>query len=106
MSDKLPEFEIADKKGSTAPYAGTVGTSWTAIPGSPGNDIQTFSVESDIDNPVTSIVEISLDGVEVLQQLTPGEFFQQVVKGSIQQIWLRGSVASLDYRVVLNREAS
>ena len=36
MPDKLPEWEQADKKGTTEPFEGTVGTSWVAVPPAPG----------------------------------------------------------------------
>lgn len=107
MSDQLPEFEIADKKGSTVVYTGTVGTSWTAVPAAPtANDIQSFAVEADAENDITNTLSVSLDGgTTTLTIIYPTGYFGGLIKGSSQtQIWLKGAAVSCAYTVTINYE--
>lgn len=105
MVDRTPEFESADKKGTTDVYSGTVGLAWTAIPTVAGTEIQSFSVHNVADQVITNTISVSLDGgTTVMDILYPSGFTYQLIKGSKTQIHLLGSAASVSYRVVLNRE--
>jgi hypothetical protein len=106
MPNRAPEFETADKKGTTTPYSGNVGTSWTPIPGSGAGKIQSFAVINDDENSHTEYLEISLDGgTSVYDKLWPGGHLEDTIKGdSITQIHIRGQSSSVAYRVFLDRE--
>ncbi len=106
MADVLPEFEISDKKGTSVAYSGTVGVSWTAIPTVAGNNIQEFSIEADVDNAVTNILYVSLDGgTTTAAELYPTGTYYQLIKGSQTQVHIKGFAASCGYRAVINYEA-
>ena len=105
MSDRTPEFESADKKGSTDVFTGTVGAAWTAIPTVAGTDIQSFSVQNNYENIITKTLSISLDGgTTTMDIIYPTGSVYQLIKGSKTQIHIYGSEASVAYRIVLNRE--
>lgn len=105
MVDQAPQFEVEDRLGTTDPFTSTVGTSWTAIPASPGTIIQSFTVISDSNNDINETLEISLDnGTTVMDKLYPSGSISHLVKGEITQIYLKGFTASVDYKVILNRE--
>jgi hypothetical protein len=105
MTDKLPEFENADKKGSSDPFSGNATTSWVDVPASPGNLIQEFTVINDSRNDLLEYLEISIDGGStVLDKIYPSGHLSHLVKGDITEISLRGQSASVAYRVILNRE--
>ena len=105
MVDQLPEFESADKKGSSNVYTGTVGTSWTAVPAASGNKIQEIKVVCDWDQTFTNYLEVSLDGgTTTKERMYPGGFTSDVIKGTLTQIHLKGNVASVKYTVTLNKE--
>lgn len=106
MTDRSPEFESADKLGTTIPFSGNVGTSWTAIPSSPGGTIQSFCIINDDENGVNEYIEISLDGgSSVYDKIWPGGHIEDTIKGdSITQIHIRGQSSSVAYRAILDRE--
>jgi hypothetical protein len=105
MSDRPPEFESTDRKGTTDVFVGSVGTSWTAIPTVATTEIQSFIVSNDAENPITETISISLDaGTTTMDLIYPTGSSYQLVKGALTQIWIKGSIASVDYKVVLNRE--
>lgn len=106
MGDRLPEFESADKKGTIDPYVGTVGTSWTAIPTTPGGEIQEFHIECP-EQTYTNELEFSLDGGTTSSgKLYPHGSAQGLLKGGITQIYLKGNVAGVSYKVTLSEEPS
>ena len=107
MTDRLPEFEQADKKGSTVVYTGTVSTAWVAVPFSPtANDIQSISVEADVNNAITNTLSVSLDaGTTTVAILYPTGHYYQLVKGVGQyQVWIMGFAAGCAYRIIINYE--
>lgn len=105
MADRVPEFEFADKKGTTDVFSGTVGMAWTAIPASPGSDIQSFIVHNPDESIIQETLSISLDGGSTtVDVIYPTGFSYHLIKGSIKQIWLYGSAASVNYRIEMNRE--
>ena len=106
MSDRLPEWETADKKGTTDVYTGTVGTSWLGVPITPGGEIQEFTVINDEDNYVTDYLEISLDGGSTIyDRIFPTGYVSDLIKGnSTTQLAIRGFSSSVKYKVILDRE--
>jgi hypothetical protein len=105
LTDRAPEFEYADKKGTTDEYVGTVGTGGTSVPSSPGADIQEFMVMCDPDQLHSNYLEISIDGgTTYLAKIFAGGHYGQIVKGTLTQIFIKGSVSSVSYQVILNRE--
>jgi hypothetical protein len=108
MVDQAPEFESADKKGSTDVYDGVVGTGWTAIPTTPGNKIQEFSVMNPFENTITKYLEISLDGgTTIYDRIYPSGHVSDLIKSdSKTQIHIRGQSSSVAYKVILDRETT
>ena len=105
MVDQLPEFESADKKGSTNVFTGAVGTSWTAVPAVAGNKIQEVKVVCDPDQDYANTLELSLDGGTTTKcKLWVGGFDSEIIKGDLTQIHIRGNVASVKYNITLNEE--
>jgi hypothetical protein len=106
MGDQLPEFEGADKKGTTKTFAGSVSTSWTPVPNPAGEDIQEFNVSIDPDEDLSKYLEVSFDsGTTVSAKIYPptGQI-SGIFKNDQRQIWLKGSIASVNYKVTLARE--
>ena len=110
MADRLPEFEGADKKGSSDPFVGTVGTSWTAIPNVAGGDIQEFIISHEIDDNNTSgdrLLSVSFDNrTTTLAELHESGSISGIIKNTQTQIYIKSTDASTPYRVILMREPS
>lgn len=105
MADDIPQFETEERVGTTDPYTGNVGTSWTAIPSVAGTEIQSFTVVNDVDNDITDWIEISLDaGTTVMDRIYPSGSLSHLIKGAKTQIHIRAAAASVGYKVILNRE--
>ena len=105
MSDRAPEFETTDRKGTTDVFTGTVGAAWTAVPASPGVEIQSFIVHNDADTVITSTISISLDtGTTTIDIIYPSGFSYQLTKDTQRQIWIKAAVAGVPYRITMNRE--
>lgn len=105
MSDRTPEFESSDKKGSSIAYTGTVGASWTAVPYIAGNNIQSFIIEADIENAVTNTLSVSINGgATVLAVLYPGGVVSHLIKGTLTQVHILGFAASCNYRATIDYE--
>jgi hypothetical protein len=103
MADNRPQFEQEDRQGTTTLFAGTVGTTAVLIPSSPGAEITEILVRSPLQTPSTKILSWSLDNV-VYHELGSGEFFGWHIKGSVTQIYIKGSVASVEYEITMNRD--
>lgn len=105
MTDTTPQFEITDTKGSTVHYNGTVGTSAFAIPTVAGKVISGCLIENDIDNsPSTKRLSFSFDNAVTFTELKLGESIVWTPKGDRKQIHIKGNVASVSYKVILDFE--
>jgi len=108
MTDRAPEFETVDSKGTVDTFSGTVGTSLIAVPTVAGNVIQSFTVICDPVQSITNVLTVYLDGVGTVPAavLYPGGFYSGEIKGSKRQINLKANVAGVSYQVTLDREES
>lgn len=97
-----PIGDSAQDLGDTIDFAGTVGTSPTAFPASPGNPITFFLVVCP-DQLNTRRLYWSLDDV-TYHELTPGGYIGFPPKGNKTQIYLKGNAASVNYELIMNRE--
>jgi len=105
MAIVKPQFEVTDTKGSTVHYDGSVGTTPTAIPGSPDKVIAEFWIENDIHNtPVTKRLEFSCDGGTTYTELNISEGVAWTPKGDVTQIYIKGSIAGVLYKMIINYE--
>lgn len=105
MADRLPEYEVADKSGSTDTFVGTATTSFVAVPAVAAGDIQEFSVECDEDQDLQRTLEVSLDGgTTTFAKLYPTGHVSGIIKDVKTQIHIKGSVNGVAYTIVLSRE--
>ena len=99
------QFEQRDILGTTTNFSGSVGTSFVAVPSSPGKPIAEALVRCSNQTPQSSVLQVSFtSSTGPWISLSPGEFIGWTVKGYMTQIWILGNNASVDYEVVLNRE--
>ena len=104
MAFKLGQFEVRDTKGTTSHFNGTVGTSSTAVPSSPGSVISQAIVKQPASDSANKILSVSFDGGTNWYTLEPGLSLTWPVKGALTQIHIKGNVASTGYEIILNRE--
>ena len=104
MVDAAPQFETEDLLGTTSQYSGVVGVSPVTIPASAGTVIAEALVRCVSSNLITKSLSVSFDGGTTYLVLTPGEFIGWSLKGGVTQLYIKGSVASVAYEIVLNRE--
>jgi hypothetical protein len=89
--------------GSTTQFVGTVGTSSSAVPASPGDYISSVIIRCPNQTPVTKTLSWSIDN-STFHVLAVGEFIGLSIKGNKQQVYLKGNVAGVNYEVTMNRE--
>lgn len=98
-------MEIEDNAGSTSHYSGTVGTTPTTIPAVSNKVISSFWIENNANlNTPNKLLEFSCDGGTSYTQLHIGESMIWSPKGYINQIYIRGNVAAVAYRSIVNYE--
>lgn len=88
----------------TLQFAGNVGTTPTLLPAVAGNDIKQVIVSCRVQTPSTKRLLFSLDNGTTFFTLTPGSMVGWEPK-DIQQIQVKGNVASVDFDVIINRKA-
>lgn len=103
MGDELSQFEGADVSGTTSHINGTVGLTYVNIPASPGDKI----VDLAIHNLSTGVnnLEVSFDGGTNFWTVLAGQKDGWSLKSKPTQFKLRGTTASVNYQVLLNRDA-
>jgi hypothetical protein len=104
MADVAPQFEVQDNLGSTSHFNGTVGTSSTAIPTTPGSPIADVMISCLVSNTPTKNLLVSFDGGTNFFTLTPGTAMSWTMRGSATQFHIKGSAASTAYEIIVNRE--
>jgi len=105
MVHNPPQFEVEDVLGTTAQFSGSVGTASTAVPAVAGAPITEVLVRCASDNtPVTKRLLVSFDSGTTWLTLSPGEYIGWGFKNLPTQIYIKGSVASVAYEIVMNRE--
>lgn len=98
-----PIGDNAQDFGTTTQLTGTVGITAVQVPATAGNPIATALIRCPEQSPVTKRLSWSIDDI-TYHTLGPGEFIAWSLKGNITQLYLKGSVAGVNYEVVLNRE--
>ncbi len=88
----------------TLQFAGSVGTTPTLLPTVAGNDITQVIISCRVQTPSTKRLLFSLDNGTTFFTLTPGSMVGWEPK-DIQQIQVKGNVASVDFDVIINRRA-
>jgi hypothetical protein len=104
VTDLAPQFEIEDLAGSVTILNGTVGTTNTLIPGSPGNAIAEFLFINKKTNNPTATIQVSVDGGTNWVTVGTGGSYSGSLRGNITQLTIKGSAAGLAYECQLNRE--
>jgi hypothetical protein len=104
MANTKAEFELSDKEGTTAIYAGAVGTSAIAIPTVADKFIDEISIRCAIDQANNKRLEFSFDN-SVFHRLAVGEMREEEPRGTIKQIWIRAAgsgVTTVNYEIAIN----
>jgi hypothetical protein len=105
MLDESPTFESTDLEGASTHFNGTVGTSPIAIPSSTsGTPIAEVLIHNPPSNAHGKLVLISLDGGAGYMTIENKTYIGWSAKGSIKQVFLKGSTSGVNYELVLNRE--
>jgi hypothetical protein len=89
--------------GTTTQFTGSVGTTSAAVPSVAGDFITSAIIRCPNQTPTSRTLSWSVDDI-TFHVLAVGEFIGLSIKGNKTQIYLKGSVASVDYEVTLNRE--
>jgi hypothetical protein len=105
MANVKSQFELIDNIGSTKHYNGTVGTTAIAIPTVAAQEISEFYLENPINNtPVTKTLSYSCDGGVTYTDLNVSGSMIWTPKGKIKQLYIKGNVAAVSYKLVMNFE--
>lgn len=104
MALSSPIIETKDLDGTTTHFNGTVGTTAIAVPASPGSQISDVLVSSLITNTPNKNLLVSFDGGTTFFTLVPGTAFSWSCRSGLTQIHIKGSVASVAYEILMNRE--
>lgn len=95
--------ETEDLRGSTDHYNGTVGTTPVSIPSSPGNAIQSVLIDN-VSISANKKLLVSFDSGTTWKTIPRKAVLQGTIKGAPKQIQVKGSVAGVEYEIILNRE--
>jgi len=95
--------EVQDLDGTSDVFSGTVGTSNTNLPATPGGIISEFNIENLESNSQNEILFVSFNGTD-FKALQRGDSWTWTPKGNLTQIIIKGSTSTVDYEAVLNRE--
>jgi hypothetical protein len=104
MPDISPQFENSDLQGSTTQFTGVVGVTAISLPPTAGTAIAEALVRCPSQTPNSNRLLYSFDGGANYFTLSPGEFVGWSLKGGVTQVLIRGSVANVQYEVMINRE--
>jgi hypothetical protein len=104
-----PDFETKDVLGKTLQFSGNVGLSNLTLPASLQGKISEFLLRNPDTNNITTKLFLSLDGGTSFFSLARGEFIGWSPKSNasntpIQQLVIKGSVASTAYELIVNVE--
>lgn len=107
MTDSSPQFEGSDVLGTSTGFPGTVGTSWTAVPASPGTPIQSYVLICSSEQAASRELYVSYDaGTTIAATIYPGGVIDDKILGRPTQFHIKGSVAGVIYELILHREAA
>lgn len=109
MAHQNPDFETKDVLGKTLPFSGTVGLSNLTLPASSQGKISEVLLRNPDTNGITTKLYLSFDGGSNFFSLSRGEFIGWAPKNNasnmpIEQIVIKGSVASTNYELLINVE--
>lgn len=105
MANQAPNFEQIDQQGSLAMYSGTVGTTPISLPASATTDLLEVSVYLPSDSvPVSKCLLYSFDGGVTFFKLCVGDSIEKTLRGGIKQIKIKGTTASVEYEVTIEKE--
>lgn len=105
MSNQAPNFEQIDQQGSLTMHSGTVGTSPVSLPAVASTDLIEVSIYLPWDAvPASKRLLYSFDGGVTFFTLEPGDSIDKTLRGGIKQIQIKGSVASVEYEVTIDKE--
>lgn len=105
MTDSIPQFEMADKVGTTDTFTGTVTTTAINLPTIASTYIDEIGIRCTIDQPFASRLEFSYDGGTNWFRLCVGESSHVEPRGNITQVKIRaaGTLTTCKYEVIMNR---
>jgi hypothetical protein len=89
--------------GGTTQYTGTVGTTAVLVPASPGNPIILALIECPSQLPNSKYLLYSLDDI-TYHKVGNGNYIGWPFKGNITQLYVKGSVAGVEYQIMINTE--
>jgi hypothetical protein len=105
MADQVANFEISDRQGTLEVYTGAVGIAWTAVPPSATQFLQEILVVNPDTNDFDEELSVSFDGgTTTAATFYPNGSFAHEIKGSLKQIWIKGSTASVNYSITIEKE--
>lgn len=107
MVDSAPEFEMTDGLGTTKQLAGAAGVDAVALFSPVGGAIEEIIIRCPLQTPNTKKLYWSFDNV-VFHELSVGEFVgweprKDSANQPINQLYLKGNVAGVNYEVIANR---
>ena len=102
MAGGINQDEIVDDS-LTDQFAGSVTTTSTAVPSSPGTPISTVLIRMPNQTPTSRRLQYSFDNV-TFHELSPGEFIAWSLKGEKTQIWIKANASTANYEITMNRE--
>lgn len=93
-------------KSTTTHFNGTTNTFGVNLPGSSANNVTTVIVRNPRSNDFGEVLSVSFDGGSNYFDLYRSESLVWTSSDDLAQINVKGSTASVDYQVIMNRESS
>lgn len=93
-----------NNRGATFIYSGSVGTTAIDLPPSSGKQIKEMMISCTAEQSVINKLLFSIDNGTTFHEIKMGNFISWPIRGDIQQIKIKGSTASVNYQVFINRE--
>lgn len=109
MAHAQPDFETKDVLGKTLQFVASVSLVAIPLPAVPGAKISEVLIRNPKQNFITTDLMYSFDGGATFLALSRGEFVGWTLKNNasdmpITQIFIKGSVATTYYEVIMNVE--
>jgi hypothetical protein len=107
MANQAPSFEQIDQQGTLTMHSGTVGTTPISLPASATTDLIEVSIYLPSNSvPSSKQLLYSFDGGVTFFILQVGESINKTLRGGIKQIQIKGTTASVEYEVTVEKELS
>lgn len=109
MPHQAPDFETKDVYGVTRHFNGVVGTSSILVPTAPTGKISNILIRNPATNGINDTLFVAFDGGTSYLSLRRGEFAAWSPRNNqsnspITQVRILGSVANMNYEIVMDFE--